>query len=168
MSEILPAMQVIKMYVWEIPFSQLVHIARKLEITKIRHSMILRSINLALYFVAPKVMSFVCLIIFLLSGGQLNAEIVFVSMALVAQIRDVITYLFPSGIAYGVEAYISIQRIEACYNSRVCLFIISICPFTFNRNFCLKKKSATTTRHCRRQLEITKIHLLQAGIQAKS
>ena len=36
MSEILPAMGVIKMYVWEKPFAALVHVARKLEIGKIR------------------------------------------------------------------------------------------------------------------------------------
>ena len=112
MAEILPAMRIIKMYVWERPFAKLVSLARKAEISKIRHSMILRSINLALYFVAPKVMSFVCIILFLLQGGQLNAENVFVTLALVAQIRDVITYLFPLGISYGVEAYISIKRIE--------------------------------------------------------
>lgn len=81
------------MYVWERSFAHLVHVARKLEITKIRHSMILRSINLALYFVAPKVMSFVCIILFLVQGGQLNAENVFVTMALVAQIRKIFCFL---------------------------------------------------------------------------
>ena len=86
MAEILPAMRVIKMYVWEKPFSHLVHVARRLEISKIRHSMILRSINLALYFVAPKVMAFVVLIIYLATDGELNAEKVFVTMALVAQV----------------------------------------------------------------------------------
>ena len=83
MAEILPAMRVIKMYVWEKPFASLVHIARKLEITKIRHSMILRSINLALYFVAPKVMAFVCIMLFLLDEGKLTAETVFVSFCVV-------------------------------------------------------------------------------------
>lgn len=83
------------MYVWERSFSQLVHIARKLEITKIRHSMILRSINLALYFVAPKVMFFICIIIYLVNPWasdkekELDAEKVFVVMALVAQIRKI-------------------------------------------------------------------------------
>ncbi len=77
------------MYCWEKSFAKLVHVARKLEITKIRHSMILRSINLALYFVAPKVMAFSCILLYLLfdKNAKLSAENVFVTMALVAQIR---------------------------------------------------------------------------------
>ncbi len=80
------------MYVWERSFSQLVHVARKLEITKIRHSMFLRAINLALYFVAPKIMFFICIFIYLIINKnndreRLDAEKVFVTMALVAQIR---------------------------------------------------------------------------------
>ena len=112
MAEILPAMRVIKMYVWEKPFSHLVHIARKLEIGKIKNAMFLRSINLALFFISSKVMSFVCIILYLLDDGQLNSEVVFVSLALINQIRDVITYQFPSGISNGVETYISLKRIE--------------------------------------------------------
>ena len=51
--------------------------------------MILRSINLALYFVAPKVMAFSCILLYLLfdKNAKLSAENVFVTMALVAQIR---------------------------------------------------------------------------------
>ncbi|KAH9395730.1 Multidrug resistance-associated protein 4 [Tyrophagus putrescentiae] len=112
MSEILPAMRVIKMYVWEVPFSRLVHIARKLEIGKIRQSMMLRCVNLALFFVSSKVMAFVCIILFLLDGGELNAEIVFVSMSMFSQIRENLTYHFPFGTAIGIETYISIKRIE--------------------------------------------------------
>lgn len=91
------------MYVWEAPFSRLVHIARKLEIGKIRQSMMLRCVNLALFFVSSKVMAFVCIILFLLDGGELNAEIVFVSMSMFSQIRENLTYHFPFGTAIGIE-----------------------------------------------------------------
>ena len=91
------------MYVWEVPFSRLVHIARKLEIGKIRQSMMLRCVNLALFFVSSKVMAFVCIILFLLDGGELNAEIVFVSMSMFSQIRENLTYHFPFGTAIGIE-----------------------------------------------------------------
>lgn len=124
MAEILPAMRVIKMYVWEIPFSHLVHVARKLEISKIRQSMILRSINLALYFISSKVMSFICLIIFLLTGGQLNAVNVFVTLSLIANIREIMTFFFPNAISYGVEVYISIKRIEVWTKCIYCTYLI--------------------------------------------
>lgn len=116
MAEILPAMRVIKMYVWEKPFSALVHVARKLEITKIRHSMILRSINLAIFFVSNKLMAFVCILIYLLEGKVLNAELVFVSLSLIYQIREVMTFFFPLAVSYFVETYISLKRIEVFSN----------------------------------------------------
>ncbi len=81
----------------------MVHIARKLEIGKIRQSMMLRCVNLALFFVSSKVMAFVCIILFLLDGGELNAEIVFVSMSMFSQIRENLTYHFPFGTAIGIE-----------------------------------------------------------------
>lgn len=81
----------------------LVHTARKLEINKIRQSMMLRCVNLALFFVSSKVMAFVCILLFLLDGGELNAEIVFVSMSMFSQIRENMTYHFPFGTAIGIE-----------------------------------------------------------------
>ncbi|KAI2800289.1 Multidrug resistance-associated protein 4 [Blomia tropicalis] len=112
MSEILPAMRVIKMYVWEKPFSRLVHLARKNEVQKIRHSMFMRSINLALFFVSSKVMALVCIILFILDDGVLSAEVVFVTLSLVNQIREVTTNMCPNGVSSGVETYISLKRIE--------------------------------------------------------
>ena len=114
MSELLPAMRVIKMYAWEKPFAALVHTARKLEISKIGASMMLRSVNLAVYFVSSKVMSFVCIVLFLLDGGQIDAENVFVTLAIVSHIREIMTLMFPLGVSHAVETYISIKRIEVC------------------------------------------------------
>lgn len=112
MAELLPAMRVIKMYCWEKPFAELVNIARSLEIGKIRNSMILRSINLAIFFVSNKVMAFVCIIWYLNNGQRLTPEIVFVLLSLIFQVRESMTFFFPMAISYGVETYISIQRIK--------------------------------------------------------
>lgn len=113
MAEILPAMRVIKMYCWEKPFAMLVNLARRLEIIKIRHSMILRSINLAIFFVSNKLIAFVCFVWFLESSQQqLTAEIVFVSLSLIFQIRESMTFFFPMAVSFTVESYISLCRIE--------------------------------------------------------
>ncbi len=116
MSEIIPAMRVIKMYVWEIPFSKLVELARIREISIIRKAMILKSINLAIFFVSSKTITFLCLILFMINGGNLNAENVFVSISLINQLRDVMTLFFPYGVSLGAEALISIKRIEVILN----------------------------------------------------
>ncbi|KPM02613.1 ABC transporter-like protein 1 [Sarcoptes scabiei] len=112
MAEILPAMRVIKMYCWERPFARLVNLARRLEITEIRHAMILRSINLAIFFVSNKMMEFACIIWFLFNQKKLTAETVFVVISLIYHIRESMTQYFPMAISYAVESYISLLRIE--------------------------------------------------------
>lgn len=112
MSEIIPAMRVIKMYVWEKPFGALVELARVREVSVIHKSMILRSINLSIFFISSKLMTFLCLIVFLIVGGALNPENVFVTIALINQLREVMTLFFPYGLSLGAESLISFKRIE--------------------------------------------------------
>ena len=113
MNEIIPAMRVIKMYTWEKPFAHLVENARKLEVAKIKMTAILRGINLALFFVSSKIITFLILILFIVFyEGQLTAENVFVTISLVNQMRVNMTLYFPSGISTGAEALVSTNRIQ--------------------------------------------------------
>ena len=75
--------------------------------------MILRSVNLSLYFASPKLMAFVVIILYLLDETKnMNAEVIFVTLSLVFQMREIVTYFMPFGISNSVEAYISSKRIE--------------------------------------------------------
>ena len=112
MSEIIPAMRVIKMYVWEKPFGSLVELARKLEVNVIHKAMVLRSINLSFFFVSSKLITFLCLIVFLIMDGKLNPENVFVTLSLINQLRDLMTLFFPYALSLGAESLISLKRIE--------------------------------------------------------
>lgn len=112
MSEIIPAMRVIKMYVWEKPFESLVELARKLEVNVIHKAMVLRSINLSVFFVSSKLITFLCLIVFLIRGGSLDPEKVFVTLSLINQLRDLMTLFFPYALSLGAESLISLKRIE--------------------------------------------------------
>ncbi|MGK4317348.1 hypothetical protein ABU557_28150, partial [Escherichia coli] len=51
-------MRVIKMYTWEKPFAHLVENARNLEIAKIKMTAIFRGVNLAVFFVLSKIITF--------------------------------------------------------------------------------------------------------------
>ena len=113
MNEIIPAMRVIKMYTWEKPFANLVERARKLEVAKIKMTAILRGINLSLFFVSSKIITFLILILFIIFyDGKLTADIVFVTIALVDQMRDQMTLHFPYGISTVAEALVSTKRIQ--------------------------------------------------------
>ncbi|XP_054157544.1 ATP-binding cassette sub-family C member 4-like [Oppia nitens] len=112
MNEIIPSMRVIKMYTWEKPFAKLVALARHREVDKIRQSSLLRGVNMALFFVSSKIIIFICLVVFILNGGKITAQIVFMSMALFNGLRNSLTLLFPYAISQGSEALISIKRIQ--------------------------------------------------------
>ncbi|CAG2167729.1 unnamed protein product [Oppiella nova] len=112
MNEIIPSMRVIKMYTWEIPFAKMVEIARRLEVNKIKITSLLRGVNMALFFVSAKVIIFLALVVFILNGGTITAQLVFVAIALFNNARTSLTLFFPYGISQGSEALISMKRIQ--------------------------------------------------------
>ena len=73
-NEIIPAMRVIKMYAWEIPFQKLTRLYRKLEMKVIRRTSYIRAFNLTFAFVAPKLMIFPTLVVFVLLGNELTPD----------------------------------------------------------------------------------------------
>lgn len=112
MNEIVPAMRVIKMYTWEDPFANLVELARKNEVRFIRFTSFLRGINMALFFVASKLILFTSLITYILLGYTLNPEIVFVSITIFNAVRLLMTLFFPYGVANFAETLISCSRLQ--------------------------------------------------------
>lgn len=112
MNEIIPAMRVIKMYTWEDPFAKLVELARKREVQLIKYTSVLRSINMALFFVSSKIILFISFITYVLLGYVLDPEIVFVAVTLFNAVRLLMTLFFPYGVAQLAETLISCSRLQ--------------------------------------------------------
>ncbi|XP_054168884.1 ATP-binding cassette sub-family C member 4-like [Oppia nitens] len=112
MNEIIPSMRVIKMYTWEKPFAKMVEIARRREVKKIKFTSMLRGVNMALFFVSSKTMILITFVVFVKEIGQIEAQLVFVALSLLNNVRQSLTLFFPYGISQGSEALISIGRIE--------------------------------------------------------
>ncbi|KAK3863657.1 hypothetical protein Pcinc_030600 [Petrolisthes cinctipes] len=112
MNEIVNAMRVIKMYAWEKPFTELVELSRKSEIGVIMKTNYFRAINMSVFFTSSKVIVFLCLLTFILTGNILTAEKVFVTISLINNVRLVMTLFFPFGIAMGSEMLVSCDRLE--------------------------------------------------------
>jgi len=112
MNEIILAMKLIKMYAWEKPFQELVHFARKREISTIGLASILKTINQTLFFVSSKIIVFVGLITYVMLGYSFNPEVVFVSIGLANLVRVSLTLFFPNAIAYCAETLVSCRRIN--------------------------------------------------------
>ncbi|RWS24157.1 hypothetical protein B4U80_11357, partial [Leptotrombidium deliense] len=72
----------------------------------------LKAVNLALFFVTSRIVLFACFITYSLLGGHLNAESVFVTVALFNTLRLTLTFMFPQSIATSAESLVSIRRIQ--------------------------------------------------------
>lgn len=84
----------------------------RLEISKILRSSYLRGLNMASFFVASKIIIFVTVCVFVLTGNQLSASTVFLAISLYGAVRLTITLFFPFAIEKLSECLISIRRIQ--------------------------------------------------------
>uniref|UniRef100_A0A669EBL1 Multidrug resistance-associated protein 4 n=1 Tax=Oreochromis niloticus TaxID=8128 RepID=A0A669EBL1_ORENI len=112
MSEVISGIRVIKMYGWEKPFGALVDEVRRMEISKIMKSSYLRGLNMASFFAASKVIIFVTVCVYVLTGNTLSASRVFMAVSLYGAVRLTITLFFPCAIEKVSESLISIERIK--------------------------------------------------------
>eukprot|EP00043_Microstomoeca_roanoka_P013524 m.132473 g.132473 ORF g.132473 m.132473 type:complete len:1343 (+) comp15778_c0_seq5:123-4151(+) len=112
MSEVLSSMRVIKMYVWEKPFANLIRRIRKQELSKVRKTQSLKASNLGFFFFASSLVSFLTFVPFVSAGNKLTAYRVFTSIALFDAVRLTMTLFFPFAVQYLSELRISCSRIE--------------------------------------------------------
>uniref|UniRef100_A0A673C8C9 Multidrug resistance-associated protein 4 n=1 Tax=Sphaeramia orbicularis TaxID=375764 RepID=A0A673C8C9_9TELE len=112
MNEIITGIRVIKMYGWEKPFGALVDEVRRMEISKIMKSSYLRGLNMASFFVASKIIIFITVCVYVLTGNRLSASKVFMAVSLYGAVRLTITLFFPFAIEKVSESLISIRRIQ--------------------------------------------------------
>lgn len=112
MNEVITGMRIIKMYVWEKSFADLITNLRKKEISKILGSSYLRGMNMASFFIANKVILFVTFTTYVLLGNKITASHVFVAMTLYGAVRLTVTLFFPSAIERVSEAIVSVRRIK--------------------------------------------------------
>eukprot|EP00095_Tigriopus_kingsejongensis_P003130 snap_masked-scaffold438_size171652-processed-gene-0.1 protein:Tk03130 transcript:snap_masked-scaffold438_size171652-processed-gene-0.1-mRNA-1 annotation:"multidrug resistance-associated protein 4" len=112
MSEIINGIKVIKMYAWELPFTKVVQDTREKEMDVIRRTAYFRGFNFSFFFTSTKVILLAILIPFVLSNQVINAEKVFLTLALYNTVRLSMTLFVPYGIAMVSEALVSIKRIQ--------------------------------------------------------
>lgn len=83
-----------------------------MEISKIMKSSYLRGLNMASFFVASKIIIFITVCIYVLTGNALSASRVFMAVSLYGAVRLTITLFFPLAIEKVSESLISTRRIK--------------------------------------------------------
>ncbi|KAJ3652249.1 hypothetical protein Zmor_018230 [Zophobas morio] len=111
MNEIITGVKVIKMYSWEKPFAKLVELARKLEVDQIKISSYLRGFNMACQIFLGRIAVFFCILVYILTGGNLEAQYVYVLTSFYEIIRLGSVIFLPMGMMEMGETITSVKRI---------------------------------------------------------
>ncbi|KAF0492846.1 ABC transporter [Gigaspora margarita] len=111
MQEILLGIRVIKYYAWEDSFADALNKLRNREIGLINFLLAIRAAVSGVSMVFPIFAGILSFITFSLTGGSLDVEIVFSSLALFNLLRTPLTFL-PRSIASVTDAYVAINRIN--------------------------------------------------------
>ncbi|XP_011877743.1 PREDICTED: multidrug resistance-associated protein 4-like [Vollenhovia emeryi] len=111
-SELVAGIQIMKMYVWEKPFSKIVSSIRKLEIKKIKLSSYVRGMYLAVSFVSQRLVIYITLITFVLMGNNLTASLAFEVFVYFSILRVTTSTYFPLALMNLGQSIVSLNRIE--------------------------------------------------------
>lgn len=100
------------MYAWEIPFGKIINTTRAAEMKKIVTSSYMMSIHYSSLVLTDRLTIFATLVLFVLTGHKLTAEVSFVMAKFYALLQLMVINLVPVGLVNTSETMISIKRIE--------------------------------------------------------
>ncbi|XP_012278420.1 probable multidrug resistance-associated protein lethal(2)03659 isoform X2 [Orussus abietinus] len=112
MAELINGIQVVKMYAWEIPFQKIVSMTRASEMNVIRYSSYLRGLFLSIMVIAERVVLYFTLLVFVLSGNTLTAQITFVLASYFNILQLTMAICFPQAVILAGEAIVSVRRLQ--------------------------------------------------------
>ncbi|XP_067128897.1 ATP-binding cassette sub-family C member 4-like [Centruroides vittatus] len=112
LNEMIAGMRLVKMYTWELPYAALIEKIRAKEIKTIRKFLYARGILLTLGFPLSRLFSCLTFLVFFLFGGQLNAQIVFVTTMFSIIIYFSVISIFSFAVNLVAEIFISLKRLQ--------------------------------------------------------
>lgn len=112
MNEIVTGIQVIKMYAWELSFSKLIKIARKVELKIVKKTGYLNGIFVIFNFFTTRAALFCTLLAMYLSDQPITASKVFVIISYYNLVARIIGSLFIRCVQEIAEFLIAVKRIE--------------------------------------------------------
>lgn len=114
MDEIISGVQVIKMYAWEIPFSELITYARKMELKIVRKISYVRGLFMTFMLFTTRMAIFCTMLsIALLYGSdQITANRVFVMSSYYSLIAHTMSQMFVRGVAEIAEVLVAFRRLQ--------------------------------------------------------
>lgn len=119
MDEIISGVHVIKLYAWEKPFTQLITLARKLELKVVQKNSYLRALYMTFAMFTTRITLFGSLlsIVLLFGESEITAAKVFVLSSYFSVIAQTLSQMFVRGIAEIAEGLVAVHRIQCFLES---------------------------------------------------
>ncbi|XP_023213002.1 multidrug resistance-associated protein 4-like, partial [Centruroides sculpturatus] len=112
LNEMIADMRLIKMYTWELPYAALVEKIREKEMKKVRMFLYTRGVSNIFSYPISKLFTSLTYLAFFLNGGQLNAQIVFITMTVSMYIFVSTVSLFSNALNIAAEILVSLKRLQ--------------------------------------------------------
>ncbi|XP_014669594.1 PREDICTED: multidrug resistance-associated protein 4-like [Priapulus caudatus] len=102
----------VKMYCWERMFTHLIGKARRKEMAHMKMTSVLRALNMAASFISARLVIYLSVLIYALLGNKMDAERVFVVVALFNVLRLVMTFFLPFSVQQVRDSRDIIKKLE--------------------------------------------------------
>ena len=79
---------------------------------QIKMASIMNAITLSVSFISARLVLFLSIVTYLLIGGKLSAETVFVTIALFERLRYTMTWMLPQAVSGVAELLVSCERMQ--------------------------------------------------------
>lgn len=112
MGELIDSIGITKMYAWEDYFEKAIGKLRDDELANLKKVVLLRAINLSLFYGACKLILMVIFVAFVLMGYTFDAVKVFTALTMTNSMRTYLTLFFPYSVAQFSEIRVSLERIR--------------------------------------------------------
>ncbi|XP_055378030.1 ATP-binding cassette sub-family C member 4-like [Condylostylus longicornis] len=112
MDEIISGIQVIKMYAWEVPFSKLITLARKLELKIVRKNSHVRALYMTFNMFTTRAAMFCTMMTMALTDAEITAARIFVISSYFNVIAWTMSQMFVRGVAEIAEALVAFKRLQ--------------------------------------------------------
>ncbi|XP_078045914.1 ATP-binding cassette sub-family C member 4 [Augochlora pura] len=112
MQELITGIQVIKMYAWEKPFSNIITAVRKKEVLKIRGSMNIYGLYLTSVVLTTRIILYITILCYVLDGEKLYPDLTFMLASYFEHFQTLGAFFFPLSLLQYAEMSVTINRIQ--------------------------------------------------------
>ncbi|XP_072936036.1 ATP-binding cassette sub-family C member 4-like [Epargyreus clarus] len=136
MSEVINGIQVIKMYAWEMPFTNVVSQKRKEELKEVKTATILRAIFIGFMIFTERATMFITILILILFGNVMTANVIYPLQQFLNAAQINITLVLPLVLVFTAELIVAFKRVQEflSLDDRSDLVASPVAPTTLFRN----------------------------------